>query len=311
MPGGVGGAAAVTWLQRRLRAMGAAETASLSPPQWSPIALLRFASQGHLRQDESASRKTLRRAVPSFTVEIRRRPRLATTSSPNAQSSETTPPQSGFDRESHRVAAAAFVAKKPDPSPVDVVSSPKGRILPSLVPDEPRHRLLRDAPVSAADSDPPSRALKRPSVQPPKRRDQTSKSPRNSGFSSDRSAPLAERLSTASRQSSGAQPDNGAGASPRDPTPAPSQVVGNFGCLALRAKAKRRDKLAISCDDDRAKRLPNDQRSIIGTDPLVAPASRVDGRSPQGRKRTIMARYVFGDELKPGERWKRRLVTTR
>ncbi len=161
------------------------------------------------------------------------------------------------------------------------------------------------------DSDPPSRALKRPSVQPPKRRDQTSKSPRNSGFPSDRSAPLPERLSTASRQPSGAQPDNGAGASPRDPTPAPSLVVENFGCLALRAKAKRRDKLAISCDDDRAKRSPNDQRSIIGTDPLVTPASRVDGRSPQGRKRTIMARYVFGDELKPGERWKRRLVTTR
>ena len=25
----------------------------------------------------------------------------------------------------------------------------------------------------------------------------------------------------------------------------------------------------------------------------------------------IMGRYVFGDELKPGERWKRRLLTTR
>jgi hypothetical protein len=34
-------------------------------------------------------------------------------------------------------------------------------------------------------------------------------------------------------------------------------------------------------------------------------------RSPQGRKRTIMARYVFGDEFKPSERWKRRLLTVR
>jgi len=28
---------------------------------------------------------------------------------------------------------------------------------------------------------------------------------------------------------------------------------------------------------------------------------------PKLRKRTIMGRYVFGDELKPGERWKRLL----
>ena len=35
----------------------------------------------------------MRRAVPSFTVEVRRRPRLATTSNPDAQSSETKSPQ--------------------------------------------------------------------------------------------------------------------------------------------------------------------------------------------------------------------------
>jgi hypothetical protein len=28
--------------------------------------------------------------------------------------------------------------------------------------------------------------------------------------------------------------------------------------------------------------------------------------SRPNRKRTIMGRYVFGDEFKPGERWKRR-----
>ena len=41
-----------------------------------------------------------------------------------------------FGRESHRVATAAFEARKVDPSPVDVDSSPRGRILPSLVPEE-------------------------------------------------------------------------------------------------------------------------------------------------------------------------------
>jgi hypothetical protein len=39
--------------------------------------------------------------------------------------------------------------------------------------------------------------------------------------------------------------------------------------------------------------------------PLPSPTSEV---APTARKRTIMGRYVFGDELKPGERWKKRLL---
>ena len=52
----------------------------------------------------------LRRAVPSFTVELRRRPRLATNSSQNPRLSETKILQAPFERGSHRVAAAAFEA---------------------------------------------------------------------------------------------------------------------------------------------------------------------------------------------------------
>ena len=206
----------------------------------------------------------MKRAVPSFTVEVRRRPRLATLN-PNAQSSETKPPQGAFDPESHRASAAAFAVKKVDPSPTDVGSSPKGRILPSLVPDEPLRRPLRDVALTTAKSDPPSRAPKRPSARALKRLDQASNSLRNSGFPSAESAPL---------------------------------VV-------------LRDESAISRDDARAKPLPNDQRSAIGRDFPATLPSRVEDHSPQSRKRTIMTRYVFGDELKPGERWKLRLLTTR
>ena len=254
----------------------------------------------------------MRRAVPSFTVEVRRRPRLATTPSPNVQSSETKPPQAAFDRESHRAAAAVFGAKKVDHSPVDAAASlPMGRILQSLLPDEPLRRPLRDASLSAAKSDPHTRVPKRPSARTLKGKDQASKLPRNSSSSCDENAPLAERLSTKSHQTSGTQSDEGAGVSPRVATTAQSQVVGYTGDLALSAKAKRRDKIAISRDDVRAKPLPNDQRSAIGTDSPATLPSRVDDRSPQSRKRTIMARYVFGDELKPGQRWKRRLLTSR
>jgi hypothetical protein len=50
-----------------------------------------------------------------------------------------------------------------------------------------------------------------------------------------------------------------------------------------------------------------DQGSITQTGSLGALPTAVDDVSRPNRKRTIMGRYVFGDELKPGERWKRRL----
>lgn len=208
----------------------------------------------------------MRRAVPSFTVEVRRRPRLATTSNQNGISSETQPSKVAFDPEPHRAAAAAFASQQMDGSSVVAASHPRGRILPSLVPDEPWHRLLDNAPVSAADLEPPLRAPKRPAVRAAKQREQASKSPQSSIFSSDENAPLAERPSTKSHRTSGTESGEGAGATPEDRTRAPGPIVGDASSLVLTAK---------------------------------------------GRKRTIMARYVFANEDKPGERWKRRVLRSR
>jgi hypothetical protein len=158
--------------------------------------------------------------------------------------------------------------------------------------------------LTPAASHPPSRAPKRPPMR-------TSKLPRNSGVSSGDNAPVAARASTKSRQASSIQSDEGAGASPRVAAPVKSQVVGDSGVLPVSAKAKRRNTIAISRDDLRAKPLPNEQRSATGMDSPATIPPRVDDRPPQSRKRTVMARYVFGDELKPGERWKRRLLTMR
>jgi hypothetical protein len=242
----------------------------------------------------------LRRAVPSFTIEVRRRPRLATASNPDAQSPETKPRQAAFDRESHRVAAAAFAANKTDPSPVDVASSPRGRILPSLVADEPLRRPLQDAAPTPAESAPPSSA--------PKRRDQASKSPRNSSFSSDENAPLADGLSTSSRQTSN-QMKGQAFRQGRDDRAKSS-------CRRLRRSGAERKGKTKRQDRDFSRRRRGQafaSRPTIRdrTDSPATLPSRVADRSPQGRKRTIVARYVFGDELKPGERWKRRLLSSR
>jgi hypothetical protein len=188
----------------------------------------------------------LRRAVPSFTVEVRRRPRLAMTLRADAQSSETKPPQSGFDRESYRVAAAAFETKELDPSPVDVAASPpRGRILPRLVPEESLRRTLQDAALTPAESDPPSRAPKRPSMRTLKGKDQTSRLPRNSSLSSDENAPLAERSSPKSRQTPRVQSDEGAGAAKgRDDRVRPScRRLRRCGAEGKRSKADHHGSL--------------------------------------------------------------------
>ena len=209
----------------------------------------------------------MRHAIRPFTVEVRRRPRLAAASNRETQSSETKPVPLAFDPESQRASVAAFGAPDPDLSSVDVAAShPTGRILPSLVPDELRHRRLEDCPASAVDSKPPSPGPRRSPVRARKRADQGSKSPRNSSFTSDENAPLAVRSSTKSQRRSNMRSDEAAGATPSDPPRGPSQAVGE---------------------------------------------TRSPTPSAKGRKRTIMARYVFGDEDKPGERWKRRLLRSR
>jgi AcrR family transcriptional regulator len=98
--------------------------------------------------------------------------------------------------------------------------------------------------------------------------------------------------------------------SPSAPTTAQSQVNGSSGGPALRTKAIQREEIPISRDDGRATPLLS-QWSTTGANSPATPPSSVDERSSQSRKRTIMGRYVFDDELKPGARWKRRLLGTR
>ena len=70
--------------------------------------------------------------------------------------------------------------------------------------------------------------------------------------------------------------------------------------LVRSPKAKRYDNIAILCEDVSAQLSPDDQRSTTGTDSSAAPSSRVDGRSPESRKRTIVARYVLRGRAQAG-----------
>jgi hypothetical protein len=250
----------------------------------------------------------LRRAVPSFTVEVRRRPRLATTSSQDAQSSDAKTRPAAFERESHRVAAATFGAKTSTQSSGDSAASrPKGRILQSLVPEKAIGGQLQDAQSSAATSNPMSRAQKPPSVRAPKGEDQKSRLPRTVEVTPQ----LADGSSVASVPQSVESPSDETAVSPGMPTATSNRVVGHSGDPALRPKPKRRVQIAIALDDSPAAASAKDQRSITRTDSLGTLPIAVDDVSRPNRKRTIVGRYVFGDELKPGERWKRRLYKGR
>ncbi len=250
----------------------------------------------------------MRRAVPSFTVEVRRRPRLATKASQDLQLSKTKILTATFESESHRLAAATFgVAKTPDqPSAEGGASHQKRRILQSLVPEKPPAGQLQSL-LSDATPAPASREPKPPSVRARMGKDRTSKLSSNLEALADLTAQLANRYSNASVRSSGASPSDGTAVSPVMPPSKSNQVVGNPGAPALRPKAKRRVRIPIAHDASPAHVSAKDQGSIKRTGSLEALSTTVDDASRPNRKRTIAGRYVFGDELKPGERWKRRL----
>ena len=245
----------------------------------------------------------MRRTVPSFTVEVRHRPRLATNSSQGVPLLEATTRPKAFERESHRVAAATFEAKTSNQTSSDgAASHPARRILESLVPEKPPVGRLQGE-LSTAKSNPKSRAL----VRARKDKEQTSKAPRSSEASSDLTAHMSESPSVASHQVTGISLSDATAGSSGIPTATANRVVGNSGGPAPHPKAKRRVQIPIALDARSASVSAKDQRSIAQTDSVGMVKTRDDDVSRPNRKRTIMGRYVFGDEPKLGERWKRRL----
>ncbi len=250
----------------------------------------------------------MRRAVPSFTVEVLRRPRLATKASQDLQLLETKTQPTAFESESHRLAALTFGAPKTpnQPSGDGAAPYPKPRILPSLVPESPPGGQPQDAFLSTGAPHPMSHAQKPTSATPTKGKDHISAPPRNLEASSELTAQLSERSSAGSGRSSDSSSD-GTAVSSGVPTATANEVVADTGGPAPRPMAKSRVRVPITLGASPVPGAAKDRGLITRTDALGALPTAVDDVSHPKRKRTIMGRYVFGDELKPGERWKRRL----
>ncbi len=249
----------------------------------------------------------MRRTVPSFTVEVRRRPRQATGPREDMLSLATNSRLTAFQEESLRITAATFEAKTSNQPAVDGAASfPKRRILECLVPENPAGGRLQDESSSEGTANRKLRARRRPSERALSRTLEAS---------SDLTSQLAERPSVASDQPAHNSPSDATAVSAGVPTASASattsRVVGNPGDSPPRPKAKARVQAPIAFDAGEANVSAKDQRLIARTESLGALPTSVDDDARPNRKRTIMGRYVIGDELKPGERWKRRLNKTR
>ncbi len=151
-----------------------------------------------------------------------------------------------------------------------------------------------------------SHAQKPTSAPRIKGQDHMSASLRNLEASSDLTAQLTDRSSVGSGQSSASSSD-GTAVSSGVPTATANDVVADSGGPAPRPMTKPWVRVQITLDASPVPVAAKDRGFITRTDALGALPTAVDDVLRPKRKRTIMGRYVFGDELKPGERWKRRI----
>src|ERR1700722_18675728 len=174
------------------------------------------------------SRATLKRNIPSFTVEVRRQPRRASNPSANGRLFDTAPIRTAFDRDTQRAADAVFEAKAPEqPLHDSAPSAPKGRILPSLVVDDASMRSFREDDPEQLDESAPG---------PPKRRSarfqktaKPSKPRRISASPTAETAPLAP-------------PAEAIDFPPNEPAAASREATGSAGAPASHKAPKRRGK---------------------------------------------------------------------
>ena len=192
-------------------------------------------------------------------------------------------------------------AKTSNPSADDGAASyPKRRILESLLPDKPGGG-LQDESSSEGAANPKLRARRRPSER--------ALSQPLEGLS-DMTSQSAERPSAASVQPPFSLPSDATAVSTGIPTATANRAVGKPGAPRPRPGAKAR-VIPIAFDESRGDVSTKDRQFITRTESLGALLTSADDSSSPNRKRTILDRYVFGDGLKPGERWKRRLCKGR
>ena len=248
-------------------------------------------------------RAFLKRAPPSFTVEIRRRQKR-TAMGVNPGWVQTKLAHSTFGGEPRRVASPAPEIRKVDaPAAEPAAPRPSGRILPNLAEIE----LQNNRPLEAPSSEAPKIPIIKSAGE---RKSRATTDARQVGHPRGRpkssAAEIASPMNSAGSSSAG-QLDEATAIPPSRPFALPASTAARNSASATPARATRPAKPSESVESPRTPASLEALQPVIGADAPSLQTPSAAGRPSDDRRRKILGRYVFGDDLKPGERWKRRL----
>jgi hypothetical protein len=231
----------------------------------------------------------MKRPPPTFVVEVRRQRRSTAAGAKTwVTASPLGYPASGPERPSG--AATLLEAEtKPPPAPEAPPPRPRGRILPSLADLEPVAPPFEEAAASP-------RRRRKSSAPTPKPKTRTRRD--------------ADRQIAPSLRSFEAFAVEPRAVGPRWRGATAAEPKQKAETASPGAKPKREAATAESLAGPLAARALADAMPAAAAAPSEnATAERAGAR--QARHRRILERYVLGAELKPGERWKRRLQKAR
>ena len=252
-------------------------------------------------------RAFLKRAPPSFTVEIRRQQKR-TAMGVNPGWVQTKLAHSTFDGEPRRVASPAPKIRKVDaPAAEPAAPRPSGRILPNLAEIELQNNRPLEAPSSEAAKIP---VIKSASERKSRAMTDARQVGRPRGRPKSSAAEIASPMNSAPTppgSSSAGRLDEATAIPPSRPFAPPASTAARNSASATPARVSRHAKPSKSVASPRTPPLLEALQPVIGADAPSVQTPSAAGRPSDDRRRKILGRYVFGDDLKPGERWKRRL----
>jgi hypothetical protein len=256
---------------------------------------------------EASAEDSLKHTHQLFVVEVRRHRGGPTTVEAKTNFEETF---RGAPRDAvHEADQADVEANQAEKRALEIDPTiPSGRILPSLIESspwtlppataEPSRRRAR----SASSDDKQTRLTKAIAANAPKRR---------------REPPPSSNVGAGSVIASHAAPDESPRARSNDSPHVVSESILPINPGQIDAKStttkkpRRRDGLLKAHMSPRVTRGPIDVEPLPNPDARPTSPTVSEDHSPRKRRLSVMARYVFGTELKPGERWKQRLRRAR
>ena len=246
----------------------------------------------------------MRRNTPSFTVEVRRTSKRATSQEAKAWLSETTPRISESTRLSHLAANAPFRAKPAEELSHEVKPQiGTGRILPSLVDAEPVGQVLQHVLELKQETTSASPMATRQQNKPRHRGVATSAPTQNA-------QPAIQADTLAADDGAGVQASDDGDPPPDQKVAAPLHSQPAAAARKVRVREPSRKAASSDSEHNQVVPLPDGLTTMAELDAKAVSLTNIQATPQESapvRKRHIIGRYVVGDEFKPGERWKHRL----